>query len=127
MKGKSLWWALLFAVLTAIGHFLAIEFFLYWRWQWFDVITHILGGLSIGSAAFWLGEEVVEYFHHHVSQTVRKICYVLLTFLIIFGWEAFEYYFQLTDTRMKYFWATGKDVISTFVGALLALYFLKIK
>ncbi len=40
--------SLLLAIILYVGNSLATEYFWYWRFRWFDIPMHLLGGLLVG-------------------------------------------------------------------------------
>jgi cytochrome c oxidase subunit IV len=77
-----IYWLLASAVLSAIVfglQYYALETYLYWRYVWFDVPMHFLGGVAIASllVGFWW--------------RFRPVVYALSFGLIIVSWEVFEF------------------------------------
>ena len=124
-KTKILWLSFTLTTLAAIAHFLSLEFFLYWRWFWFDIVVHLMAGGGVGCMAYWLGEESSVLINKDLSGTKKRIIYFCLAVFVSVGWEVFEYYFHLTDSRLRYVWSSSKDVLSSMVGILTVLYLLK--
>ncbi|MEI6420268.1 MAG: hypothetical protein WCO30_01415 [bacterium] len=124
-KTKILWFSLTLTILAAVAHFLSLNYYLYWRWFWFDIVVHLTAGAGVGCMAYWLGEEVSVLIKKELSPVKKRIIYLLLAILVSAGWEAFEYYFHLTDSRLRYVWSSGKDFLSSMVGILSVLYLLK--
>lgn len=55
MHHRSLLWAQFFVVaIIAALHLSGIEYHLYWRFLWLDLITHSLGGVWVGLFFFWV-------------------------------------------------------------------------
>jgi hypothetical protein len=125
MKNKVLIWSLILTTLAATAHFFALEYYLYWRFYWFDTVVHFLAGAGVGFFAFWLSSEIFPYFTQPISPFLKHLFYLLLSSVVIIGWEIFEFYFHITDSRGYYFVASGKDILSGLVGCLTALYFIK--
>ena len=70
----------------AIVHNLALTFFLYWKYEWFDIFMHFLGGATVAFGVSALFILKVSYF-----RTFPKLLPVLLLVLIIsIAWEIFE-------------------------------------
>ena len=68
------------ASLTLILHAIGTEYNLYWVYWWFDIVTHLLGGCSIGFLfLFLLGLE-----------KGRIWCIAALAVICIGAWEIFE-------------------------------------
>lgn len=96
-----------------------LAFYLQWVFWWIDVVLHILGGLWIGLALFWLfflsGKVRVPN-----SSLVSVFLYVVLGTLIIgVGWEMFEY-ISGTFITEEMFPDTIHDLFADFAGALIA-------
>jgi hypothetical protein len=126
-KTKILWLSLVLTMVAAIAHFSALEFYLYWRFFWFDIIVHLIAGAGVGCLAYWLGEEISILIKRNLSLTQKRLIYLGLALVVSIGWEVFEYYFHLTDSRLRFVWSSGKDFIDSMAGALCALYLLKDK
>ncbi len=119
----------LFFVLLAmtVAHILGNAFFLYWKWWWFDLAIHFLGG-------FWAGGVMLWFFVTRVmtNSEVRRsrIVYVLFAvcaaFFIGILWETYEVLLDSTLSRSPdYFFDTVTDLVADSVGALCAgIYFL---
>ena len=82
-----IWFLLL--VLIAVLHLVALEYFLYWVYTWFDILMHFLGGLFIALSILWF---VFESGYVHVARTVNHAVLVagLSIFFVGVGWEIFE-------------------------------------
>lgn len=73
----------------AITHNLAIEFYLYWKYPWLDVLTHFLGGISVvlGYASL----PFFRMFRMRLAERFQKPGFYLFVVLIIgIIWEIFE-------------------------------------
>lgn len=103
------------ALLIAIAHYEAFEYFLYWRFWWYDRLIHFAGGLLIAGAVCWV-------FAHEVPQRYTQYTFlvaILVTALLGTAWEVFEYSIGYTfaaslvpDTRY--------DMLMNILGALSA-------
>ncbi len=75
------------AATLALVHITATTFFLYWKYLWFDIPMHFLGGLVCA-----LGIAILPFFR---VQYIEKRSSLLLYMLIVLGvgitWELFEY------------------------------------
>ena len=104
--------ALFTASLTAVLHSIGTEHNWYWVYQWFDIVTHLLGGFSLGLLTALL-----------YRKTNKCMILALGTVLIlVIGWEVFEVLFLATETGDVWYGAkTMKDVVVGLVGAYAAV------
>ena len=70
----------------AVVHISATRFFLYWKYLWFDIPMHFLGGVCVA-----LGLSALPFFRIHVLERWRTpTVYALTALLIGILWEIFE-------------------------------------
>jgi hypothetical protein len=106
-------------VLLAVLHFSALTFFLYWRFPWFDLITHFLGGAVIGLGALWLVQVYEIHTGLPLSNHVRLAVVVICALGIGGAWEVFELTFKLFDPD-NYAFDTSIDLVMDTLGAVMA-------
>ena len=73
-------WIFITVAIVAALHLSALQFYLYWRFWWFDLLTHFLGGL-------WVAVSFCGYFFNSVLLIylrIIKIIICLLRFLALF-------------------------------------------
>ncbi len=103
------------AILNNLGN----EFFLYWKFWWFDIVMHFLGGLWVGLSALWF------YSFSGFFEDVRKDkpFIFLLSFLSVLvvglGWEVFEFLIEI-DFSNNYISDTSLDLIMDILGGITA-------
>lgn len=114
-------WIFITIVIIAILHFSALQFFLYWKFWWFDILTHFLGGLWVSISLLW-------FFFQFGSVNVFKnkknhIFLVAFVGTILIGvmWEIFEYYFGISGVNASnYVRDTATDIFFDLMGGIVA-------
>lgn len=99
--------ALLLSAALAALNLYGLHHYLYWRYEWFDVFMHFLGGLAIG--AFLVGFLV----------RCRPLLYLVLFYALVVGWEVFEYLFGIPRAS-NYAFDTALDLLMDTFGAAVA-------
>lgn len=99
--------ALILSALLALLEGWAVENFIFWRLEWFDVPMHYLGGLTLGTFA-------VAFWHRH-----RPTVFALSLIVAFVAWEVFEYIFGL-PREANYAFDTALDLVMDTLGALTA-------
>lgn len=74
-------------IILATLHYLALEFFLYWRYLWLDMPVHFLGGATVIFAWQTLRELRVPLPAHFFSFWSSLI----VVFIVAIAWELFEF------------------------------------
>ncbi len=68
---------------------IALADFFYWKYWWYDIMMHSLGGLFVGGAVAWF------FVRTGYAQKLSTKNFLLLTVALVFavgaGWEIFEY------------------------------------
>lgn len=72
--------------LLAVLHIIALELFLYWRYVWFDLPMHMLGGAVVALGIFTLYDLRLRIPRSFL--TPRKV--LACVFLVACMWEVFE-------------------------------------
>lgn len=102
----------LFAGLAA-AHYVAIEWYIYWLYPWFDILMHFWGGLVIA-----VGLQIPVFF----SCTRIRISTLWQCALVVLGigiaWEFFEWQWVITDMT-RYVQDTTLDLIMDLAGGTL--------
>jgi len=114
-------WIFITIAIVAALHFSALQFYLYWRFWWFDILTHFLGGLWISISFLWL------FFQFGLVNIVKNnknynlaVAFLAALFVGIM-WEAFEYYFGLVAfDASNYAVDTATDISFDLVGGFAA-------
>lgn len=112
--------AVLVCVIATL-HFLAINYYLYWMFWWYDIIVHFLGGVFVGLLALWL-----RYFSgylgaHAVPALSQVLLFVGVSVLVIgVGWEVFEWVTGETFRAEGYWQDTIVDVVLDLLGGFVA-------
>jgi hypothetical protein len=106
MRSSWLWCALILSAALAALNLLAFEYFLYWRYEWFDVFMHLLGGATIG--AFLVG----------LLGRYRPFLYLAVFFVVVISWEILEYTFGI-PRKDNYIFDTALDLLIGFIGTLM--------
>jgi putative membrane protein len=116
---------LLFALVCFIAafHYIAVEFYLYWHYWWFDIVMHGLGGLWVALIALWL--YCFSRFSRKSLGVSRHSLFAIAvgsTVLIGVGWEIFEYVSNLTFVLPfeNYIGDTLADLAMDLAGSFLA-------
>lgn len=100
-----------FAVVVALAtlHIFALENDLYWKFQWFDLMTHFLGGMWAALFFYWIGFSV-----GRASNLLLAIGGALLLGLM---WEFFELAAGISNAP-NYVSDTLIDLLMDVVGAM---------
>lgn len=96
--------ALITASLTVILHDVGIENSLYNVYWWFDIVTHGLGGFTLGAVTATLFQE----------KKWSAAIIVCITIVPIIGWELFEVIFAVVSIEGVGY--TSDTVIDVMVG-----------
>lgn len=122
-----IWIFITIAVIGAL-HFSAMQFYLYWRFWWFDILTHFLFGLWTAISFLWL------FFQSGLVNIIKNnknynLAVALLSPLIIgIMWEIFEYYFGIAVTdASNYIVDTTMDISLDLLGGFAAYCFFVFK
>ena len=100
------------ASLTVVLHSIGTEHSWYWTYPWFDVITHLLGGFSLGLLTALV-------YRNKKRATVLSLGTVLV---FIIGWEVFEIFFvNMPTEELWYSVSTTKDILVGLGGAYAAM------
>ena len=112
---------LIIAVLNSIGN----SFFLYWKFWWFDIVMHFLGGLWVGLSALWV--YFFSGYFKDIKRNKKNIFFISLFSVLIIGlgWEVFEYIIKVNFSD-NYISDTVSDLIMDICGSVVA-YFLFLK
>ena len=108
---------LLLSFSIALLHELALAEFLYWRWLWFDLVMHTLGGMLIGSIAVLISTytEPSPYSRH------RFLTFLVLLIGISAGWELLEWKSGIYESN-AYVLDTALDLLANTIGASLVYF-----
>lgn len=104
--------ALSAASLTVILHSVGVENNFYYVYWWYDLMTHALGGVSIGALVISL-----------LSEKMWSSIYILpIVLLPIIGWEMFEIFFiNITTNSIEYIKDTTLDIVVGLLGVCGAI------
>lgn len=85
LKLPTVFFLISFSFLAGI-HIIALQLFLYWKFQWFDIPMHFLGGIVVALGLFTL---------HDLKLVIKKrhlqiFPIVLLVFAVAMLWEVYE-------------------------------------
>jgi hypothetical protein len=108
---------LFFSAITtlAIVHTLAIRFFLYWKYTWFDIPMHILGGICIA-----LGISILPFFKIQLSPRYTTIIlYIIVALVVGILWEIFEFTFGISVYDETFVADTISDLFMDVVGGAI--------
>jgi len=108
-----------------ILHLLALNLFLYWTVEWFDILMHFLGGLFIGifSSYVLFGSGLFKIKSHAVILFIVVMASVLVVGLT---WELWELFAGLSSVLRDQF-DTVLDLVMDTLGGLVAFYYVKKK
>ncbi|MBX9765133.1 hypothetical protein K2X83_00650 [Patescibacteria group bacterium] len=98
---------------------LAFAHFLYWKYAWYDIMMHFLGGVVVGAVYLW----IVRY---ELPASLKK--YESFTFVFLFSlvvgilWEIFEYFVGIDSefSRSVRIFDTALDLLMDVSGATLS-------
>ena len=93
MRIDSVFVLFFLALVTLAGtHQLAIMWYLYWIYPWFDIPMHFLGGLFLGLC--------MVYFFPPKELNISSFFKVILGVLLFsIAWEVFEFFVDENETR----------------------------
>lgn len=99
--------ALIAVCATAVMHWFGVESSLYWTLTWWDIPTHMLGGLTAGA---WVAAVATRY-----EMSTRRAIFLIIGFTLAVGvsWEIWEALEGLSGGPLD----TIKDVIDDAIGA----------
>ena len=101
-------------ILVALLYVFGYQYSLLWRFWWYDILLHTLGGIGIGLFAVRLSI---------FFGTSRQVSYAIAGALLIgAGWEVFEYSLGLPrSVFFNYAVDTTKDMLMDVTGALIGV------
>jgi|SRR3989338_7145199 len=101
------------AVLLWVLNQVALAFYLYWTLDWYDIMMHFLGGLTIGVFLICIFRIA------NVSTRSFLVVFLLAMFISI-DWEIFEYVNDIVDPTENYAIDTAYDLVMDALGITAA-------
>ena len=114
------------SIMVLICHVLALKYYLYWNFDWFDIFMHFWGGFLIGLIFISLIQRILpiqqqtkdkSFFVNHYLLFVTTILVVLVIGL---GWELWEIFVGFTDV-VEDKGDTILDLIMDLIGGVFAV------
>ncbi len=105
----------------AVVHFFAMKFFLYWKYDWFDIPMHAFGGLCVA-----LGFSILPFLRISLpSRYGTLIVYLLAVVLVGILWEIFEVATGIATVDQYYWDDTSLDLVMDVVGGTIGYFFVQ--
>lgn len=116
MTARRLLFAQALILLGTAGIYVAgLEFFLFWKLWWFDILLHFLGGLWAAVASAW----AIVFF---LKRQPSLLMIVLSALAIAIGWEVFEYVLGFPREE-AYVFDVVLDIVMGVLGGLAGALF----
>jgi uncharacterized membrane protein YjdF len=96
--------------MIALIHISALNFYLYWKFEWLDLVTHFLAGMWVSLISFW----ALKYLIVDNNFTAVKVFVAVL--VISIGWEVFELLAGMLPEK-NFIFDTSLDLAMDAVGA----------
>lgn len=117
-------------VIISVLYYLALKFYFYWIWEWFDMFMHFLGGLWVVLFFVWLlffsGFRKINI--NEIKK--RKFFFISIFAVLITGllWEIFEIYISFVSIE-EYGYAldTILDLMMDLIGGITAFVYINQK
>lgn len=113
------------SLLLAFLQHIAFENFFYWKFWWYDLMMHFLGGTVLGSVFFWTVQfEFSGTLKNKLSTFASVFLFVLAVGLL---WEVFEYSIGIDREYSRIFWEFDslQDLCMDVLGGSVAYWGLK--
>jgi hypothetical protein len=110
-------------LLIALLHHSALAFFLYFKYWWFDIVVHFLGGLLVGTIIYWLLSYTSKFTSYFRNPSLLLV--VLIVLVVGGSWEIFELYAGVLIEE-NYEFDTSVDLVMDALGAAAAFFFANI-
>jgi len=85
LKLPTIFLLIIFSFLAVI-HIIALELFLYWRFWWFDIPVHFIGGVVVALGVFTLHDLRIVI----PARLLQLVPVLLLVILAAMVWEVYE-------------------------------------
>jgi hypothetical protein len=110
------------ALLTlAIVHNVATTFFLYWKYLWFDIPMHLLGGLCVA-----LGISILPFFRIHLPHRFGTIWgYLFVVIIAGIVWEWFEVVADISVFDETFILDTSLDLLMDVIGGIVGYHIVR--
>lgn len=95
----------------AVTHYLAIELYIYWRYLWFDIPMHFIGGSVVALGYL----SIRDFIPKLPSAWFKFVPTIFFVFAIAITWEVFELAAGIT-MQNGYMVDTVADVIFGLIG-----------
>ncbi len=101
--------------ILAVVHWMAIHFFLYWKYSWLDMPIHLLGGICVA-----FGLATLPYLRVSLPQFFATYGGYIVTILVVGTvWEVFEFATGISKFDADFIPDTLIDYIMDIVGMSL--------
>jgi hypothetical protein len=100
--------------MLAALHLLALEFYLYWQYLWFDLPMHFLGGAIVAIAVFAImdfGLPLPKW----AGTSIAVLAFVLAIGVV---WEIFEVVAEISTRERNYVFDTTIDLVMDLLGGV---------
>jgi hypothetical protein len=102
-------------VTLALVHYVSIEFFLYWKYFWMDMFTHMLGGVVIV-----LGISILPFIRIRFFEPLPPLFTSLFAVVCIgIAWELFEILAGLSLEEPGFVFDTSLDMVMDLAGGMV--------
>lgn len=115
-------------VLIAL-HLIGSYHSLYWKFDWYDSLVHVVSGLWAALLILWLASVLGQI--NSLKEYKAKSFLIAFVSAVLIGivWELVENYYQVTYVNAgSYYFDTAMDILNDGIGGILAyLYFIRPK
>ena len=113
---------IILSFIVAVAHVVALNFYFYWTFWWFDLSVHFLGGLWVALTSLW----IYLFIHSEKELGRRKTFFIVFTAIIVVGglWEAFEYFAGISPGD-NFIMDTTTDILMDLLGASAGLLYFR--
>lgn len=101
--------------ILAVTHILAMKFFLYWKYEWFDMPMHFLGGVVVGLLLYTLHDIGVNI----IPRKPRWFTVLLFVIMVAMAWEVYEVLIRI-QIFDDYYIDTAIDLFLGSLGGITA-------
>ena len=113
---------IILSFIVAVAHVVALNFYFYWTFWWFDLSVHFLGGLWVALTSLW----IYLFIYSEKELDRRKTFFIVFTAIVVVGglWEAFEYFAGISPGD-NFIMDTTTDILMDLLGASAGLLYFR--